>query len=112
MAGQLPPVIRKRNSFDLRAADVDADSHAATIAYSQAVVVCRAALLRVSFGVAAGSAGAARAQTCMTLRYTFQPDCYRAAGGAACAQTVKRLDLGPQIAVWLESADGTRSSTP
>ncbi len=44
----------------------------------------------------------------MTLRYVFQPDCYHAAGAAGCAQTVDRLDLGPQIAVWLESADGAR----
>jgi len=50
----------------------------------------------------------ARAQSCLTLRYTFQPDCYRPAGAAACVQSVDRLDLGPQIAVWLESADRMR----
>jgi len=47
----------------------------------------------------------ARAQSCLTLRYAFQPDCYRPGGAAACVQSVDRLDLGPQIAVWLESAD-------
>jgi len=50
----------------------------------------------------------ARAQACMALRYTFQPDCYRGAGATACAQAVNHLDLGPQIAVWIESADGTQ----
>ena len=49
----------------------------------------------------------ARAQTCMALRYTFQPDCYHAAGDPACLRSVDRLDLGPQIAVWVESADRT-----
>lgn len=44
----------------------------------------------------------------MHIRYTFQPDCYRPAGSASCVQTLERLDLGPQIAVWLESADRTR----
>lgn len=56
---------------------------------------------------AALAAGAAHAQTCMALRYTFQPDCYRAGGDAFCVQDVDRLDLGPQIAVWVESADRT-----
>jgi hypothetical protein len=50
----------------------------------------------------------ARAQTCMTLSYSFQPDCYRPDLSSACVQTVERLDLGPQIAVWIQSADGTR----
>ncbi len=56
----------------------------------------------------AAPARSARAQGCMHIRYTFQPDCYRPTGGAACVQTLDRLDLGPQIAVWLESADRTR----
>jgi hypothetical protein len=54
------------------------------------------------------SAQPARAQGCMHIRYAFQPDCYRAAGSAGCVQTLERLDLGPQIAVWLESADRTQ----
>jgi hypothetical protein len=57
--------------------------------------------------VVLGVARAAQAQTCMTLRYTFQPDCYHAPGDAACLRSVDRLDLGPQIAVWVESADRT-----
>jgi len=52
-------------------------------------------------------AAPARAQTCMALRYEFQPDCYRDAAGGGCVRSVQRLDLGPQIAVWVESADGT-----
>jgi hypothetical protein len=50
----------------------------------------------------------ALAQTCMTLSYTFQPDCYRPDPSSACVQTVTHLDLGPQIAVWIQSADGTQ----
>ncbi len=43
----------------------------------------------------------------LRLRYTFQPDCYRSSLSAACEtpKTNMRLDLGPQIAVWLEKAD-------
>jgi hypothetical protein len=43
----------------------------------------------------------------LRLRYTFQPDCFRATATSPC-ETPKanmRLDLGPQIAVWLEKAD-------
>jgi hypothetical protein len=42
------------------------------------------------------------------LRVTFQPDCFRAAGDTACppASKNRRLDLGPQLALWLESAKG------
>jgi len=54
----------------------------------------------------------ARADNCQLLRYTFQPDCYRAADSATCVQTVEKLDLGPQIAVWLETADGQYVNPP
>ncbi len=67
-------------------------------------------------------AGSAHAQqACQTLRYTFQPDCLQSANHpGACpavlylpsatdptkdSKNVDRLDLGPQIAVWIESAD-------
>ncbi len=50
----------------------------------------------------------ASAQNCMTLTYAFQPDCYRPDSGAACVQSVDHLDLGVQVAVWVQSADGTR----
>jgi len=57
------------------------------------------------------------ADTCQVLRYTFQPECLHADGDPSCTQVfyrvdagsgrnvVDRLDLGPQIAVWIESAD-------
>jgi hypothetical protein len=47
---------------------------------------------------------AARAQSCMTLQYTFQPDCFRPDENSACAQMVSRMDLGPQVAVWVQDA--------
>jgi hypothetical protein len=50
----------------------------------------------------------ASAENCRILRYTFQPDCYRAPGSTVCEQRIDRLDLGPQIAVWVESADRTQ----
>jgi Fibronectin type III domain len=45
----------------------------------------------------------------LLLRYTFQPDCMRKSLQSACdtPKATKRLDLGPQIAVWLEKADGS-----
>ena len=51
-------------------------------------------------------APAARAQSCMTLQYAFQPDCYRPDGSSACVQAVSHMDLGPQIAVWLQDSNG------
>jgi hypothetical protein len=78
-----------------------------------------AVALLIGAGVAV-SARSARADSCQVLRYTFQPDCLRNAGDAACtpvtfrydaflkANVVDTLDLGPQIAVWIESADRTR----
>ena len=73
-------------------------------------------------------AGSARAQqACQTLRYTFQPDCLQSPQHPGMcrpvlyqpdptdptrdSKNVDRLDLGPQIAVWLESADRSVSST-
>ncbi len=50
--------------------------------------------------------GLARAQSCMTLQYAFQPDCYRPDPGSACVQSVSHMDLGPQIAVWLADSTG------
>jgi hypothetical protein len=50
--------------------------------------------------------GAARAQSCMTLQYEFQPDCYRPSASAACVQLASHMDLGPQIAVWLQDSTG------
>jgi hypothetical protein len=47
----------------------------------------------------------ARADNCQLLRFTLQPDCFRSADGASCLQQIEKLDLGPQIAVWVETAD-------
>jgi hypothetical protein len=68
----------------------------------------RAALLTVVIAASSPSSPARAQTSCRALRYTFQPDCYRPAGAGSCVQSVDRLDLGPQIAVWLESADGTQ----
>jgi hypothetical protein len=51
-------------------------------------------------------APAARAQTCVTLQYAFQPDCYRPDESSACVQSVGHMDFGPQIAVWLQDGSG------
>lgn len=42
---------------------------------------------------------------CSELVYSFQPDCYQPKGDGACGQTLEHLDFGPQIAVWIETAD-------
>jgi hypothetical protein len=62
----------------------------------------------VALAVLLGTGHAASAQTCMTLTYAFQPDCYRPHAGAACVQSVDHLDFGVQMAVWIQSADGTQ----
>jgi hypothetical protein len=49
---------------------------------------------------------AARAQSCMTLQYAFQPDCFRPDESSACVQVASHMDLGPQIAVWVQDASG------
>jgi hypothetical protein len=51
---------------------------------------------------------AAVGQTGPRVRVTFQPDCYRASLSAACdpRKVNDRLDMGPQIAVWIETAGG------
>jgi len=49
---------------------------------------------------------AARAQSCMTFQYSFQPDCFRPDENSACVQSVSHMDLGPQIAVWLQDSKG------
>ena len=49
---------------------------------------------------------AARAQSCVTLQYSFQPDCYRPDESSACVQSVSRMELGPQIAVWVQDSTG------
>jgi hypothetical protein len=74
-----------------------------------------ASLLAGVFCVLGLSASAPRAEAaevaCGQLAYTFQPDCYRAVGSTACKQTLEHLDFGPQIAVWIETADHTLVDT-
>jgi hypothetical protein len=53
----------------------------------------------------------AEAAPCTQLSTTFQPDCYRPGGRSKCGQTLQHLDFGPQIAVWLETADHTLVDT-
>jgi hypothetical protein len=57
--------------------------------------------------LAPGSPGRAQPRG-VRLSYVFQPDCYRPSLASACdkRKTGMRLDLGPQIVIWLESADG------
>ncbi len=57
---------------------------------------------------AALSRTAVSAAPCTIINYTFQPDCFRDAGASGCAFDPAHPDLGPQIAVWLTSADGTQ----
>ncbi|HEY4395708.1 MAG TPA: fibronectin type III domain-containing protein [Polyangia bacterium] len=67
----------------------------------------RAAAIAGAALLVAGRASGAAAASCTVLDYTFQPDCFRAAGDTTCVFDKTHPDLGPQIAVWLESADGT-----
>ncbi len=52
--------------------------------------------------------GARGAAACTVINYTFQPDCFRDATATGCVFDPAKPDLGPQIAVWLTSADGTQ----
>jgi hypothetical protein len=51
---------------------------------------------------------AAAAGACNVLSYTFQPDCFQTAGGSGCPFDKNHPDFGPQIAVWVGSADGSQ----
>jgi hypothetical protein len=48
----------------------------------------------------------AAAGACSVISYTFQPDCFRSSTDATCVFDASHPDFGPQIAVWLERADG------
>ena len=50
----------------------------------------------------------AAAAPCRALQYTFTSDCFRAPGDTGCTWHEDKPDLGPQIAVWVESADRAR----
>jgi hypothetical protein len=66
----------------------------------------RGGLLSLLFLAFLGTSVPARAQSCVTLQYAFQPDCFRPDQSAACVQSVSHMDLGPQIAVWLQDSTG------
>jgi hypothetical protein len=48
------------------------------------------------------------AAACRALAYSFTSDCTRAPGDVGCVFHADKPDLGPQIAVWVESADRAR----
>lgn len=51
-----------------------------------------------------GGAGQTPGQECRDVRIAFQPDCFRSSLQAPCAprKNGDQLDLGPQIAIWVE----------
>ncbi len=64
-------------------------------------------LAALALAAGASSAGTASA-SCRLLRYQFEPDCLtRDPASGACRFDVSTPDYGPQVAVWVESADGT-----
>jgi hypothetical protein len=66
-------------------------------------LLAASAAVGAALSTAAGPARAAGA--CSDLVYSFQPDCYQPKHDGVCGQTLEHLDFGPQIAVWLETAD-------
>jgi hypothetical protein len=57
---------------------------------------------------AAGGVAQANEMRCTVLRYAFQPDCFQPPCPSIKRKLGDRLDLGPQIAVWVETADRSR----
>lgn len=51
---------------------------------------------------------AVAAGACNVLSYRFQPDCFQTSGGSGCLFDKNHPDFGPQIAVWVGSADGSQ----
>jgi hypothetical protein len=68
----------------------------------------RVAAIALAVVTTALPGGAAVGQTGSRVKVTFQPDCFRSSLAAACdpRKVGDRLDLGPQIAVWIETAEG------
>jgi hypothetical protein len=67
----------------------------------------RRLLLWAAIALWVGSSRAARADgACRLLQYDFEPDCFERAADGTCRFDVSHPDFGPQIAVWIESADG------
>jgi hypothetical protein len=65
------------------------------------------ACLTVSVCVALVSNPVVQAQSCRLLQYTFEPDCFQRGATGLCQFDPDRIDLGSQVAVWIESADGS-----
>src|SRR5437870_772171 len=63
---------------------------------------------RVAVVAAVLASARAQAAPCRSLRWALTVDCIRPPGQDACGFDPARPDLGPQIAVWVESADRTR----
>ena len=65
------------------------------------------AILPMAAALARSTERSAAAGTCRLLQYSLEPDCLvRDPASGRCHFDVSRPDLGPQIAVWVESADG------
>ena len=67
----------------------------------------------VAFGALAvlttvGGVARANEMRCTVLRYAFQPECFQPPCPSIKRKLVDRLDLGPQIAVWVETTDRSR----
>ena len=67
----------------------------------------RVPCLIAGFTLAAAVVPRLASADCTVLEYTFQPDCFRGPSDADCVFDPRHPDMGPQVAVWLESADGT-----
>jgi len=60
-----------------------------------------------SLAVLLAGAPRAAADTCRLLQLTFEPDCLvREPTSGRCRFEASRPDFGPQVAIWVESADG------
>jgi hypothetical protein len=74
------------------------------------VARARAAVLLVigaAGGISVATPAADAAERCTQIRYAFQPDCFEPPCPAR-RRLGDRLDLGPQVAVWVEQADRSR----
>ena len=61
----------------------------------------------LSLAAAMAAPHPAAADSCRLLQYMFEPDCLNRDASGLCSFAVARPDFGPQMAVWIESADGT-----
>jgi len=61
-----------------------------------------------AFGLLAPLAASAQANRCATLEFAFEPDCFEPPCEKPRRKLGDRLDLGPQIAVWIETQDRSR----